>query len=113
MAGVSVTESFSSRGAGSVKSCFSQLQHSRSANGSAANNMLKRLVILFNQGNHPDIRYLSFLHDHTGCIQGQEANRSEEHKSELQSLMRISYAGCCLKTNKTNTAKYIKQYKHN
>src|SRR3546814_7835930 len=28
--------------------------------------------------------------------------RSEEHKSELQSLMRISYAVCCLKKNKKN-----------
>src|SRR3546814_8921727 len=28
-------------------------------------------------------------------------NRSEEHKSELQSLMRISYAVSCLNTNKT------------
>src|SRR3546814_8168667 len=30
-----------------------------------------------------------------------ETGRSEEHTSELQSLMRISYAVCCLK-NKTN-----------
>src|SRR3546814_8751114 len=29
------------------------------------------------------------------------AERSEEHTSELQSLMRISYAGFCLKTKKT------------
>src|SRR3546814_10714580 len=29
-----------------------------------------------------------------------DASRSEEHTSELQSLMRISYAGCCL-NNKT------------
>src|SRR3546814_5733892 len=29
------------------------------------------------------------------------AARSEEHTSELQSLMRISYAVFCLKTNKT------------
>src|SRR3546814_4220380 len=28
-------------------------------------------------------------------------NRSEEHTSELQSLMRISYAVCCLKNKKT------------
>src|SRR3546814_8692823 len=28
--------------------------------------------------------------------------RSEEHPSELQSLMRISYAVFCLQTNKTN-----------
>src|SRR3546814_5309162 len=30
-------------------------------------------------------------------------NRSEEHTSELQSLMRISYAVFCLKKNKKNT----------
>src|SRR3546814_7639420 len=30
--------------------------------------------------------------------------RSEEHTSELQSLMRISYAVFCLKKNKTNKA---------
>src|SRR3546814_10725830 len=34
-----------------------------------------------------------------------EADRSEEHTSELQSLMRISYAGFCLKKKKNNTAK--------
>src|SRR3546814_2205314 len=31
---------------------------------------------------------------------GGEARRSEEHTSELQSLMRISYAVFCLKKNK-------------
>src|SRR3546814_2963689 len=36
--------------------------------------------------------------------------RSEEHKSELQSLMSISYAGFCLK-KKTNTTRYI-YYNH-
>src|SRR3546814_1552352 len=36
--------------------------------------------------------------------------RSEEHKSELQSLMRISYAVSCLKkTNSKNTHHIIKQ----
>src|SRR3546814_5445734 len=30
-------------------------------------------------------------------------DRSEEHTSELQSLMRISYAGFCLTKNKTNS----------
>src|SRR3546814_5961122 len=34
--------------------------------------------------------------------------RSEEHTSELQSLMRISYAVFCLK--KTNTAKHCNTY---
>src|SRR3546814_5182211 len=37
--------------------------------------------------------------------------RSEEHTSELQSLMRISYAVFCLKKN--NTYKYKQQSTHN
>src|SRR3546814_10552015 len=32
--------------------------------------------------------------------------RSEEHTSELQSLMRISYAGFCLKKNNIHTDKH-------
>src|SRR3546814_7563791 len=36
-----------------------------------------------------------------GIPQGEEAVRSEEHTSELQSLMRISYAVFCLKKKKT------------
>src|SRR3546814_2072077 len=39
------------------------------------------------------------------------AARSEEHTSELQSLMRISYAVFCLKKKKTNY--YIKQQTEN
>src|SRR3546814_5859537 len=35
----------------------------------------------------------------------QRAIRSEEHTSELQSLMRISYAVFCLKKKKTQTQK--------
>src|SRR3546814_2246109 len=35
-------------------------------------------------------------------IQGRLTNRSEEHTSELQSLMRISYAVFCLKKKKNN-----------
>src|SRR3546814_4317133 len=37
-------------------------------------------------------------------------SRSEEHTSELQSLMRISYAVFCLKTNNTN---YTQNRRHN
>src|SRR3546814_8332862 len=40
-----------------------------------------------------------------GCVEGP-VNRSEEHTSELQSLMRISYAVFCLK--KKNNRKYTK-----
>src|SRR3546814_1381787 len=36
-----------------------------------------------------------------GRITANLEGRSEEHKSELQSLMRISYAGFCLKQKKT------------
>src|SRR3546814_9173989 len=39
-------------------------------------------------------------------------HRSEEHTSELQSLMRISYAVFCLKKKKKLTSKYTK-YKAN
>src|SRR3546814_1997938 len=35
-----------------------------------------------------------------GALSGLAASRSEEHTSELQSLMRISYAVFCLKKNK-------------
>src|SRR3546814_1221360 len=39
--------------------------------------------------------------------------RSEEHTSELQSLMRISYAVCCLKKKKINTKIETQhQYEH-
>src|SRR3546814_7874551 len=38
-------------------------------------------------------------------------NRSEEHTSELQSLMRISYAVFCLKKKKKTTRHEIKKHK--
>src|SRR3546814_6299576 len=36
-------------------------------------------------------------------LTGEIGSRSEEHTSELQSLMRISYAVFCLKKKKTHT----------
>src|SRR3546814_4726068 len=36
-------------------------------------------------------------------VSGQVTDRSEEHTSELQSLMRISYAVFCLKKKKNHT----------
>src|SRR3546814_6830270 len=38
--------------------------------------------------------------DQTSCALGPKCQRSEEHTSELQSLMRISYAVFCLKKKK-------------
>src|SRR3546814_5869014 len=40
------------------------------------------------------------------------AIRSEEHTSELQSLMRISYAVFCLKKKKNNTPKHSVTYQY-
>src|SRR3546814_7003598 len=40
--------------------------------------------------------------DHLAAGMPVEQGRSEEHTSELQSLMRISYAVFCLKKKKTN-----------
>src|SRR3546814_2902487 len=47
-------------------------------------------------------------------LRGQSLTRSEEHTSELQSLMRISYAVFCLKKKKKkkpNTTQERKNYK--
>src|SRR3546814_9156373 len=43
------------------------------------------------------------IHIHNPIAAGPRAGRSEEHTSELQSLMRISYAVFCLKKKKTTT----------
>src|SRR3546814_10749003 len=54
---------------------------------------------------------LTELRDYTGLrVLGaiSDARRSEEHTSELQSLMRISYAVFCLKKN-TNTIQQLVQ----
>src|SRR3546814_8265769 len=50
----------------------------------------------------------------TAVVRGifEFANRSEEHTSELQSLMRISYAVFCLKKKKTNTKQNNKRHNY-
>src|SRR3546814_3763049 len=47
----------------------------------------------FSSGEDQGMKWATFVNDHSTEIQ-----RSEEHTSELQSLMRISYAVFCLKT---------------
>src|SRR3546814_9170239 len=46
------------------------------------------------------------------CGQGRRSHdlRSEEHTSELQSLMRISYAVFCLKKKKRRIKKKVEKY---
>src|SRR3546814_7961734 len=51
-------------------------------------------------GSGEDATYLDFPADYEVRHQDLPSNRSEEHTSELQSLMRISYAVFCLKTKK-------------
>src|SRR3546814_5462295 len=59
--------------------------------GKAKGRRYERYSLAARQGHLPQLR------------QGQHF-RSEEHTSELQSLMRISYAVFCLKKKKTNKA---------
>src|SRR3546814_5877789 len=54
----------------------------------------RRLVVLV--GFQPEIR----PEDSRGRLEAGVGGRSEEHTSELQSLMRISYAVFCLKKKK-------------
>src|SRR3546814_9037946 len=49
-----------------------------------------------------DNRVLDFAPPAEEIIASDQKRRSEEHTSELQSLMRISYAVFCLKKKKTN-----------
>src|SRR3546814_7855880 len=50
-----------------------------------------------------DARQFGAVHlDAADLVPGQVLARSEEHTSELQSLMRISYAVFCLKKKNTN-----------
>src|SRR3546814_8076998 len=48
-----------------------------------------------------------------GCFSRGSLDRSEEHTSELQSLMRISYAVFCLKKKTKISNKKSNYYKHN
>src|SRR3546814_8544640 len=67
-------------------------------------------------GKRPSVRGVAMnpvAHPHGGgegrTSGGRHPVRSEEHTSELQSLMRISYAVFCLKKKKTQLNKQHKQ----
>src|SRR3546814_1268186 len=51
------------------------------------------------------------LRRHFSDRRGRYRTRSEEHTSELQSLMRISYAVFCLKKKKKHTKEQLKESK--
>src|SRR3546814_10257397 len=77
-----------------------------------------RNVNLANSKGHPGAKASGKLPDpvdrplrgRLGMRVGLQQNRSEEHTSELQSLMRISYAVFCLTKKRTNkTTEHLKQ----
>src|SRR3546814_8974537 len=53
-----------------------------------------------------------FVHGNGHCAAPCRQARSEEHTSELQSLMRISYAVFCLKKKKTKTPQTEQTQQH-
>src|SRR3546814_2077124 len=55
------------------------------------------LVEEYEGGPPLDKRKLQWMMENYTCVTFNGINRSEEHTSELQSLMRISYAVFCLK----------------
>src|SRR3546814_8314088 len=55
------------------------------------------------------VSVISFSRSHGRARAGSNGHRSEEHTSELQSLMRISYAVFCLK-KKNNNYKTNRKY---
>src|SRR3546814_3048151 len=62
-----------------------------------------RILIVFDAAIVADGHLLAAVEQ-----RGREIGRSEEHTSELQSLMRISYAVFCLKKKKEHKCKLLK-----
>src|SRR3546814_5345628 len=65
-----------------------------------AGHQLEKMAVQVDRMRHH--RVVDERHPHPLVLQERDRrlDRSEEHTSELQSLMRISYAVFCLKTNK-------------
>src|SRR3546814_8507168 len=73
------------------------------ATGTATAKILRQITLT----KTSDLQYATII---SGATASTIAVRSEEHTSELQSLMRISYAVFCLKKKKTTTQNiYIKK----
>src|SRR3546814_1742549 len=72
------------------------------------NEVAKGVVVTANSDLEAVSRFHAFLAE-TG---DRREDRSEEHTSELQSLMRISYAVFCLKKKNTTTNRHNRVYNH-
>src|SRR3546814_7532826 len=77
--------------------------------GRTANDRSRRLVQIRDASVTHRRRYRS---TRNGSREGRVPVRSEEHTSELQSLMRISYAVFCLKKKKQNKQKTTYRKSH-
>src|SRR3546814_8172401 len=79
-------------------------------NEGAATYVHYRIVTtLHDEGRLSDGAYMEFLQTHTNVVYQpmfDTPGRSEEHTSELQSLMRISYAVFCLKKKNNIKSKH-------
>src|SRR3546814_4451251 len=65
---------------------------------------IPQLIELYQQGRFPfDLLVKFYPFEQINQAAEDSAKRSEEHTSELQSLMRISYAVFCLKKKKQKT----------
>src|SRR3546814_6725412 len=75
-----------------------------SGRGNVHFRITQALVGVFGNGKRADAANAKCLQ----CMPGAQPHRSEEHTSELQSLMRISYAVFCLKKKKTHCSRRYK-----
>src|SRR3546814_2422900 len=67
----------------------------------AVDQLVQRRPARTDQRRHRGVPLLALVVVERGAERGEILLRSEEHTSELQSLMRISYAVFCLKKKKT------------
>src|SRR3546814_4341144 len=74
-------------------------------NAAAAEPAIKPAVVWLQSADKKSIRGDLYEADHAKALILLFHQRSEEHTSELQSLMRISYAVFCLKKKNINTQK--------
>src|SRR3546814_3727072 len=79
-----------------LQGLFDKIERDTGITGAMARQRYEELVPLGRLGEALDVAYgvLYFASDAS-----RHVTRSEEHTSELKSLMRISYAVFCLKTN--------------
>src|SRR3546814_10528615 len=74
-----------------------QAEEARLHAGNLAHALKTPLTVLVNSATGSDSELANTVRREAATMQRQVEHRSEEHTSELQALMRISYAVFCLK----------------